>query len=280
MRGKVCLVTGATSGIGDCTALGLAHKKATVILVGRSEKKCIETVSRIQSETNNAQVGYLVCDLSSQTDIRRLVSEFKDQYSRLDVLVNNVGGAFWRRTLSEDGLEMTFALNHLSYFLLTNLLLDELNQGSGARVVNVSSGSHKRHRLDFNDLQLSKNYNVVEAYGQSKLANVLFTYELHRRLNSKSVTANVMSPGLVSTPIWKNSAPGLGPFLAWCIRLFAQTPQEGAEAVIYLASSPDVEGISGKYFRKKVMTKSAPQTYNIESAKRLWEISEQMTGLV
>jgi len=280
MRGQVCMVTGATSGIGEFTALGLARKQATVVIVGRNKNRCINAVTRIREATNNPNIGYLVSDLSSQAQIRRIVNEFKEQYSGLDVLVNNVGAAFWRRELSVDGIEMTLALNHLSYFLITNLLLNELLNSCSARVVNVTSGNHYKRRLDFDNLQLNKGYNPLKAYGRSKLANILFTYELDRRLGGIAVTANAMNPSRVSTNIWKNAGPIIGPLIGWFMSRNAQKPEEGAQAVIYLASSPEVEDVSGKYFRKEVLMDSDPETYNLESAKRLWEISAEMTGIV
>jgi NAD(P)-dependent dehydrogenase (short-subunit alcohol dehydrogenase family) len=197
----------------------------------------------------------------------------------LDVLVNNVGAAFWRRRLSVDGIEMNFALNHLSHFLVTNLLIQELQDRPGARIVNISSGNHYHNQLDFDDLQLEHGYNPIKAYGKAKLANILFTYELDRRLNGTAVTSNAINPGRVSTNIWKNSGAAIGPLVGWVMIQGAQSPEEGAEAIIYLASAREVVGVSGKYFRKKNLMASDPETYDIESAKRLWEISAEMTGM-
>lgn len=279
MDGKVCIITGATGGIGKYTALALAQKKATVIVVGRNEEKCVRTVEEIQKTSRNPEVEYLTADLSSQREIRRMVVDFRKKYSRLDVLVNNVGAAYLKRQMSVDGIEKTFALNHLSYFMITNLLLDLLISSAPARIVNVSSGSHFGKRLDFGDLQLSKGYNALKAYGKSKFSNVLFTYELDRRLGGTGVTVNAINPSRVATNIWKEGGGIIGPFASWLITRNAQTPEEGAQGVIYLASSLEVDGVSGKYFRKKVEMKSDPATYDQESANRLWEISEEMTGL-
>jgi len=279
LKNKVCLVTGATAGIGKHTAIALAHQGATVVVGGRNPQKCSQVTQEIQEITGNPNVDTLVADLSSQAECRRMVSEFRDRYNRLDVLVNNAGAAFLKRQVSIDGIEKNLALNHLSYFLITNLLLDVLKESAPARIVNVSSGSHFGKRLDFDDLQLRKGYNPMKAYGRTKLANVLFTYELDRRLTGTGVTVTTLNPSLVATNIWKNVGPVIGPIVAWWVSRSAQTPEEGAQALIYLASSPEVEGVSGKYYRKKVAMASDPVTYDPEIARRLWEISEAMTGL-
>jgi NAD(P)-dependent dehydrogenase (short-subunit alcohol dehydrogenase family) len=279
MEGKVRIITGATDGIGKCTAMELARRGGTVIIVGRDSQKCIQTTDEIRNASNNPEIDYIVADLSSQKDIRRMVAEFREKYQRLDVLVNNVGAAFIQRQLSVDGIEKTFALNHLSYFLITNLLLDMLILSAPARIVNVSSGSHFGKRLDFDNLQLHKGYKSPEAYSRAKLANILFTYELDRRLKGSGVTTTAMNPGRVATKIWKDVGSVIGPLMTWFMARTAQSPEEGAQGVIFLASSPDVEGVSGKYFRKKVEMESDPETYDPDVARRLWEISEKMTGL-
>ena len=279
MKAKVCIVTGATSGIGKHTAMELARMGAALVVVGRNHQKCVDTVAEIREVSGNPKVEFLLADLSSQTDIRKMVVEFRDKYDRLDVLVNNAGGATLKRQISVDGIEKTFALNHLSYFLITNLLLDMLISNAPARIVNVSSGNHFGKRLDFDNLELRKGYNPLKAYGRTKLANIYFTYELDRRLKGTGVTVTAMNPSLVATNIWKNVGPIIGPLVAWFMTRKAQTPEEGAQGVIYLASSPDVAGVSGKYFRKKVEMESDPVTYDLDIAKRLWGISEKMTGL-
>jgi len=279
MKGKVCLVTGATGGIGKSTSLELSQKGATVVLVGRDEQKCIQTCKDIRTDSKNPDVDYLVADLSSQNEIRRMVSDFRKQYGRLDVLVNNVGAAYLKRQVSVDGIEKTFALNHLSYFMITNLLLDMLISIAPARIVNVSSGSHFGKSLDFNNLQLSVGYNTPKAYGRTKLANILFTYELDRRLRGTGVTVNAINPSRVATNIWQNGGRIIGPLISWLMSRNAQTPEVGAQGVIFLASSPEVEGVSGKYFRKKVEMESDPITYDQEIAKRLWKVSENISGL-
>jgi NAD(P)-dependent dehydrogenase (short-subunit alcohol dehydrogenase family) len=252
---------------------------ASVVIVGRNQQKCIQTVASIQDISRNSQVSYLVADLSSQEDTRKMVAAFRNKYNRLDVLVNNAGAGFYTRQISIDGIEKTFALNHLSYFLVTNLLLELLIASAPARIVNVSSGSHFGKRLDFDDLEYQHGYTPMKAYSRSKLANVYFTYELDRRLKGTGVSTNAVNPSRVATDIWKNIGPIIGSLLAWFMSRSAQTPEEGAQGIIYLASSPDVEGVSGKYFRKKVETASSPETYDQTIARRLWEISKEMTGL-
>ena len=278
MQNKICLITGATSGIGQAAASALAKMGLTVIVVGRSEGRCQNTVAHIQRETGNFHVDYLLADLSVQAQVRQLAADFKARYKRLDVLVNDAGAIFLRRQLSADGIEMNFALNHLAYFLLTNLLLDTLKASAPARVVNVASNSHRNAHLDFENLQLKRGYNPMRAYGRSKLANLYFTYELARRLDSTGVTVNAMHPGFVHTNMAANNG--------WLVRLFlplihrnSLTPEQGASTAVYLASSPDVETVTGKYFVREREVASDPVSYDEAAARKLWEISEEMTGL-
>lgn len=278
LQGKVCLVTGATSGIGKITALELARQGGTVVVVSRSTRKCRETVHTIQQQTGNEQVSYLAADLSSQKEIRKLAGDFQTNFHQLDVLVNNAGGLFWERKESVDGIEMTFALNHLNYFLLTNLLLDTLKASEPARIINVSSGAHRGQKLALDNLELKENYSPMKAYGRSKLANLYFTYELARRLTDSGVTANALHPGLVSTNFAREGKSWLR-FIMPLVQVFAKSPQEGAETSIYLAASPQVDGISGKYFQDKEMVSSSAISYDQETAERLWEISAEMTGI-
>lgn len=276
MRNKVCLVTGATAGIGEVTACALAEKGATVIVVGRNFEKCERTIRDIKQKTGNENVEYLLADLSVQKQTRELASRFKKKYQRLDVLVNNAGGIYTSRQLSEDGVEMTFALNHLAYFLLTNLLLDTLKESPSARIINVSSMAHIGGKIDFEDVQGNKWYTGWGAYGQSKLANVLFTYELARRTEGTKITANALHPGVVATEFGKNNG-FFGTVMRGAMDLFSISPEEGAKTTIYLASSSEVEGITGKYFDKKKPVQSSAASYDLKTAKRLWEISEEMT---
>jgi NAD(P)-dependent dehydrogenase (short-subunit alcohol dehydrogenase family) len=276
MKDKVCLVTGATAGIGLVTAQELARKGARVILVGRSSERCSRAADEIRAQAGTTAVEWLVADLSSQGDIRRLADQVRQRSGRLDVLVNNAGGIFLKRQESADGIEMTFALNHLSYFLLTSLLLPLLESSAPARVVNVASDAHKGVSINFDDIEGKTRFGGWRAYQKSKLANLLFTYELARRLEGKRVTANALHPGFVRTTIFRE--PG---FVGWLLRraadVIALSPEDGAKTSIYLASSPDVAGVSGQYFVKEKPTESSPQSRDTAAAQRLWQLSEEMT---
>ena len=279
MDGKLCMVTGGTAGIGYYTALEIAKMGASVIIIGRNHTKCIAAVQRIKEESGNTLVECLEADLSSQAEIRKIADTFNNQHDHLDVLVNNAGGFFLHRKLSVDGIEMTFALNHLAYFLLTNLLMDALKATSIARVVNVSSGSHLHQNLDFNDLQLTRFYNPVKAYGRSKLANILFTYELARRMEGTQVTSNALTPGMVATEIWIKGDWWMTYLVNPVIKRIAQSPLEGAQTSIYLASSPEVEGITGKYYANQQPINSDPYTYDGSAAQHLWQTSLELVGI-
>lgn len=279
MEGKLCMVTGGTSGIGLYTALEIAKLGAVVIIVGRSQTKCENTVRRIQQESGNATVEYSLADLSSQSHIRSVARQFTARYDHLDVLVNNAGSFFLRRRLSVDRIEMTFALNHLAYFLLTLLLLEALEASPSARVINVSSGSHYGEHLNFSDLQLKRFYNPVQAYGRSKLANILFTYELARRLAGTHITANALTPGMVATDIWKKVNRYLTPLIYPVIQRIAHTPLQGAQTSIYLATSPAAEGVTGNYFVDQMSVETSPASYDLSAARKLWQASLDLVGL-
>lgn len=270
---------GSHLGIGFYTALEIAKMGATVIIIGRDENKCGTTIKLLQEESANDSISYQLADLSSQEQIREIANKFYQQHDHLDVLVNNAGGFFLRRKLSVDGIEMTFALNHLAYFLLTLLLLDALKASPSSRVVNVSSGSHMNEHIDFEDLQLSRLYNPMRAYGRSKLANILFTYELARQLNGTKVTANALTPGMVATDIWKKVNPVLTPLLFPFIHWMGKPSREGAQTSIYLATSPELEGVTGKYFANRQQVDSGSSTYDVNSAQRLWQTSLELVGL-
>lgn len=279
IEGKVALVTGATSGIGKVAALELAKMGAHVIVVGRNPTKTEATVQEIKTQSANQSVNMLLADLSSIKDVRKLAQQFKEQYQQLDILVNNAGVIVTSRQESVDGYEMTFALNHLGYFLLTNLLLDVLQSSSPARIVNVASKIHPRSTIDFDDLQSKATYQFLDVYARSKLANILFTYELARRLEGSNVSVNAMEPGAVSTNLGRNNG------LFWnlvgrFISRFLTTPEKGAEAIIYLASSPAVKDISGQYFNKDCQSdKSSQESYDEQVARRLWDESARLVGL-
>jgi NAD(P)-dependent dehydrogenase (short-subunit alcohol dehydrogenase family) len=279
MRGKVCLITGATSGIGAETEKQLAQRGATVIVVGRSPKKSAATVAQIKRQTGNASVDYLLADLSSQKDIRRLVQQFKSKHARLDVLVNNAGGIWMTRQESVDGIEMTLAVNHLSYFMLANLLLDTLMASAPARIVNVSSLFQWLSFNSLDDLQRRHRLCIgLNAYNQTKLANVLFTYEIARRLEGTGVTANVLHPGAVRTKLFAHN-PLFQLILNPFFYLIAVSVKKGAQTSVYLATSPEVEGVTGKYFVWSKPQFSAPASYDRAAQKRLWQLSAEMTGM-
>jgi NAD(P)-dependent dehydrogenase (short-subunit alcohol dehydrogenase family) len=278
MHGQVCVVTGATSGIGLVTAQALARQGATLIVVARNPERGAATVNRIQQATGNSAVELLVADLSAQAQVRRLASEIQRRFARLDVLINNAGALFSRRQVSDNGIEMTFALNHLAYFLLTNLLLENLKSSASARIVNVSSEAHRRSRIDFADLQGQHRYSGWRAYGRSKLANILFTYELARRLEGTNVVANALHPGLVATNFGRNNA-GITAIALRLVQLAGISSEEGAETIIHLASSPEVDGITGEYFVKKRAVRSSKVSYDPVAAERLWQVSAELTGL-
>lgn len=273
ITGKTVLVTGATSGIGNAAALTLAKMDAKVIVHGRSEDKCKATVKDIKEKTGK-DVDYIIGDLSSQKQIRNTAEEFKNRYDRLDILINNAGLWKKKRHETEDSIEMTFAVNHLGYFLLTNLLLDLLKKSAPSRIICVSSGLHKNGVIDFDDLEFKKKrYSGMKAYGNSKLMNVLFTKELARRLEGTNVTVNAMAPGLVNTNLGRDGG------LLRAIFKFGRTPEKGARTIVYLATSPEVEGITGKYFYDEKETPSSKTSNDMELAKKLWEVSEDMVGM-
>jgi retinol dehydrogenase-12 len=278
MDGKVCMVTGATSGIGKVTARELLRKGAMLVMVGRSQERCDITAEQFRKDTGSELVDYLVADLSSQAEVRRLANDFLGRYDRLDVLVNNAGGFFMKRQESVDGIEMTFALNHLNYFLLTHLLLECVQASAPARIVNVSSNGHRGARINFDDLQGERIYSGWRAYAQSKLANVLHAYQLSRRLDAGRVTVNALHPGFVSTRLARNN--GLVFQLVMpLMRIIARSPEEGARTSVYLATSPQVQGVTGKYFEDSQVVPADPAADDEATAQRLWRVSMGMTGL-
>jgi NAD(P)-dependent dehydrogenase (short-subunit alcohol dehydrogenase family) len=278
MTGKICLVTGATNGIGKVTALALAKMGATVFVVGRNPEKTDTVVKAIRRVSGSANVHKLLADLSVQAQVRDLAAAFKSQQDHLDVLVNNAGALFMRREESADGIEMTWALNHLNYFLLTNLLLESLQHAPAARVVNVSSGAQSDGRIHFDDPELKRGYTVWAAYAQSKLANIMFTYELARRMKGTKVTANALHPGFVGTGFAANNGWLFKMGMA-LLKPFALSPEQGARTPIYLASSPEVEGVTGKFYINSKPARSSTASYDETAQHELWQLSEQMTGL-
>ena len=280
MQGKVCIVTGSNSGIGKATSLGLAQMGATVVMVCRDRTKGEEAQNEIKTKSGNNAIDLLLAELSSQDSIRQLVENFQQHYMQLHILINNAGGVNLSRRDTVDGFEMTFAVNYLAPFLLTNLLLDKLKASAPARIVNVSSESHESGYIKMDDLQLEKKYRLMRAYGQSKLALVLFTYELARRLQGTGVTANCLHPGFVATNIGQSGVGRVGRSIVKLIfSSLGIRPEEGAKTSIYLASSPDIEGVTGKYFVKSIPVRSAPISYDESLQRQLWEESAKLVNL-
>jgi retinol dehydrogenase 14 len=279
MAGRTVLVTGATSGIGMATALGLAAMGAHVAVTGRDSRRTEVAAEAVRAE-RGGPVEFFVADLSVQSEVRRLAREVLQQLPRIDVLINNAGGYWNTRHVTADGLERTFALNHLAPFLLTQLLLDRLEQSAPARVVTVSSNAHSLGRIDFDDLQGDRAYSGARAYSQSKLANLLFTYELARRLAGTSVTANALHPGLVSTSFGAEDPGRLQRVLVPFIRPFMRTPSRGAETSIHLASAPQLQQTTGRYFVNRRPATSSPTSQDPAVAAQLWQVSEWLVGLV
>ena len=283
MRGKSVLITGATNGIGKASALEMAKLGAEVTIVGRDEVKTRKVLHDLKSQSGNANMDILVGDLSSIAEIKRVAAEFSAQRERLDVLLNNAGAVFSDYQVSADGYEMTFALNHLSYFMLSLLLLDILKRTAAeqgeARIINVSSSAHRNAALRLDNLRDQSGYSFMNSYGASKLMNVLFTYELARRLEDTAVTVNAVHPGLVDTGFGHNTGRLWSGVIKVLQRLFAISPEKGAETLVYLASSPEVAGISGKYWNEKQQKRSSANSYDREQQKRLWEYSAEITGL-
>ena len=275
MQGKTVLVTGANQGIGKATAIALAAKGAHVVLVARNAEKGRAALAEVQA-AGSGGAELIVADLSSQEQVRRAAAELKTNHRKLDVLVNNAGVYVPERHTTVDGLEETFALNHLGYFLLTRELLDVLQATSGARIVNVSSEAHRGARMRWDDLQFEKTpYSGFKAYGQSKLANVLFTYELARRLEGTGVTVNCLHPGVIGSGFGQTYGGALS-ILVKIARPFMLSTEDGARTSVYLASSPEVAGVTGKYFSKCKAVKSNAVSYDVQSQHKLWSLSEQM----
>jgi retinol dehydrogenase 14 len=279
MVGKTVLITGGTSGIGKATASGLAALGARVAITGRDLTRVSATASDITDATGNPDVDAFGADLSSQAEVRRLAAEVLGAYRRLDVLINNVGGFWATHHITADGLEHTFAVNHLAGFLLTNLLLDRLKSSAPARVVTVSSGAQSMGKIDFENLQGEGTYSGQTAYSQSKLANVMFTYELARRLEDTGVTATVLHPGVTRTAFGAEDPSWISKVITPFWRPFMRTPPRGAETSIYLASSPEVETVTGRYFAGRRQKASSKASYDEDQAARLWEVSALLVGL-
>ncbi len=277
LHGKVALVTGATSGIGEVTARELARAGATVVLLARDADKARSVAEDIKRDTGNPGVEVLIADLGVQDQVREAARQFRQNHDRLDILVNNAGAVHTRRTETPDGIETTWAVNHLAYFLLTTELLDLLKKTPGARVVNVSSDAHRGARINWDDVEGKRSYSAFQAYGQSKLANVLFTRELARRLRGGGVSANALHPGFVATGFGKNDG-GPMQFVFGLLRPFSRSPEQGARTSLYLATSPEVAGVSGRYFADEREVEPDVRALDDGAADRLWRLSERMVA--
>jgi len=287
LKNRSCMVTGASSGIGREIALGLARRNATVFLVCRDAGRGRSAQEYVRQQSGNADVHLLLADLSSQKQVRAMAADFLGRQGKLHLLVNNAGVIMGRRVLTEDGFEMTFAVNYLSCFLLTNLLLDALRNGAPSKIVNLTTSLHRMAKLDFDNLQGEKAYRRDEAYGRSKLAVIIFTYELARRLEGSGITVNCVCPGACSSGIWSHSSRMIDAFF----HALMKGPEEGAVVPLHLACSSRVEGLTGRYYETKqhlritkvnvkgTESESSPVTYDREAAARLWEVSERLTGL-
>ena len=279
MAGRTVLVTGGSGGIGRATALGLAAMGAHLAITGRDRGRAEDTAREIRA-AGAGQVDVFVADLSAQSEVRRLAGEVLQRLSRIDVLVNNVGGYWNTRHVTADGLERTFAVNHLAPFLLTNLLLGRLKQSTPARVVTVSSNVQALGRIDFEDLQAERSYSGARAYNQSKLANVLFTYELARRLQGTSVTANALHPGVVRTALGAEDPRAVQRLLMPVMRPFMKAPARGAATSVYLASAPGLEQVTGRFFAGRKPRKSAKSSYDQAAAAQLWQVSADLAQVL
>jgi len=278
MKDKVVMVTGANSGIGKSACLALAKMGATVVMVSRNPERGEAARSEIVTKSKNKSIDLLLADLSSLESVRQLVAEVRKKYSKLHVLINNAGLFNQRRRVTADGYENTFATNYLAPFLLTNLQLDLLKASAPSRIINVSSVGHYNGHINFDDINLEKEYGGWKAYGQSKLALVLFTHELAKKLQGTGVTVNAVHPGTVATNIWSRPLGPVG-FIMALPKLFMTSPEQGAETIVYLASSPDAKGLNGEYLEKLKVKKSSDESYNEEIAQRLWDVSAKLTHL-
>ena len=278
MGGKVVLITGGTSGIGKAAATALAGMGATVVITGRNEERGKRALQEIREESGNNGVELILADLTVQDEVRRLAEELRERHNQLEVLVNNAGLVLSERTETPDGIETQLAINHLAPFLLTNLLLDLLKESAPSRIVTVSSDAHRWAKIDLDDLQSRKRYRGMQVYGKTKLANIMFTYELAERLEGTGVTANCMHPGGVNTNFGNNQGGPMN-LLFRLFKPFMRSPEQGADTLIYLASSPEVEGMTGKYLADRKVKAASDAAYDETTRKRLWEASEELTGL-
>ena len=280
IRGKTVLLTGATSGIGLEASVALARQGARVVMVGRNQAKTEAALADVSARSGSKEVSYLLADFASQASVRALADAVRSRVDRLDVLVNNAGGVNKARTVTADGIETTFAVNHLGYFLLTNLLLDLVVKSAPARVVTVASVGHRRGTLDFDDLGFERGgYSIMRAYCRSKLGNILFANELARRLAGSGVTSNSLHPGSVDTNIWSGAPLWAKPIIQLVFRPFFISAEKGGERIVQLAASAELEGVTGKYFENGQVVDPAPLARDASLATRLWDVSARMVRL-
>jgi NAD(P)-dependent dehydrogenase (short-subunit alcohol dehydrogenase family) len=276
LDGKTIVVTGATSGIGFEAAIDLARRGADVVLVGRDAARTDAAVAAVKARSGAQKVTRFLCDFGSQAAIRRLAAEIRASHDRIDVLLNNAGGVYPERVLTEDGIESTFAVNHLGPFLLTHLLLDLVVKSAPARIINVASTGHRGGTMDFEDLNFDKGYFIMKAYARSKLGNVLFTRELARRLRGQGVTVNCLHPGAVATGIWAKAPRWTQPLLSLIGKFAFITAEQGGQTLVYLATSPEVANITGEYFTKNKVVPTSPLGSDMALAAKLWDVSAKL----
>ena len=278
MQGKTVVITGATSGIGEVAACNLAEQGARIVMIARDRSRGEQTLKRLESIAAGRDHVAHYANLSRLAEMKRVSEVIATSEPRIDVLINNAGALFATRQVTGEALEMTFATNHIAYFVVTSLLLERLKATPGARIVCTASDAHKRAKLDFDDLQMEKGYSGFSMYSRSKLMNILFTRELARRLEGTGVTVNCLHPGFVATR-FADGNPGLGAFVVKAAKKFALTPEEGAQTITYLASSPEVNGVTGKYFHKCAQEVPSAEAQNDADARRLWDVSVQLSGV-
>ena len=277
MQGKTVVITGATSGIGEIAAIELARQGARIVFVARNPLRLDETLARLMVVNDKVKHAAYLADLSRLSEMKRVAGEIAAAEPHIDVLINNAGAVFGKREMTADGLEMTFATNHMAYFVMTNVLLPKLK--AGARIVSTASDAHKSGKLDFDDLQAQKSFGAFRVYGTSKLCNILFTRELAKRLTGTGVTANCLHPGFVATGFGDNNEGLLGWVVGAAKKLGAITPEDGAKTIVYLASSPEVAGKSGGYYYKNALATPTAAAQSDEDAGRLWEVSAKIAGI-